>query len=161
MAKKLLPNNSARSYSHSIKIYVFGNTLLKEDNLAVALSKKLKKDFPKIKFIHLDPNEELNEKDVAIMDVASGINKVSVIKNLDQLELGKKISLHDFDVSFFLKLMKKIGAVKKIRIIAIPISYNQKKAYEEVKKIIPTLLLGNEKHSSCKDRKPLLISHIL
>ena len=128
----------ARKLPH--KIYVFGNTLLKKDSLAVELSKKLKKYFPKIDFAHLDPSEEIKEKEIIILDVAEGIKKVSIIKNINQLKQEKRFSLHDFDVGFSLKLMEKIGLIKKIKIIAIPINYNKKKAYEEVKKIIKTKL---------------------
>ena len=127
----------ARKLPH--KIYVFGNTLLKKDSLAVELSKKLKKYFPKIDFAHLDPNEEIKEKEIIILDVADGIKKVSIIKNINQLKQEKRFSLHDFDVGFSLKLMEKIGLIKKIKIIAIPINYNKKKAYEEVKREIKKL----------------------
>ena len=122
------------------KIYVFGNSLLKQDSLALSTAKRLEKEFPKIKFVYLDPNEEIKEKNLLILDVASGIKKVSLIKSLNQLDLGKKISPHDFDLAFSLKLMKKVGLIKKIEIMAIPIGYNQKKAYEEVKKYLQKIL---------------------
>src|SRR3989338_771652 len=89
------------------KIYVFGNSLVKDDRLALAIAEKLQKDFPTIQFIHLDPNEDINEKDIIILDVAEGIDNVTVINDIDQLELGKKFSLHYFDAAFSLKLMKK------------------------------------------------------
>ena len=119
-------------------IYVFGNTLLQKDSLAVEIAKKLKKDFPEINFIHLDPNEEIKEKNITILDVATGIKKATVIKNLEQLDSEKRFSLHDFDLAFSLKLMKKIGMIKKIIIIAVPMMYDKKRAYEEVKKLIST-----------------------
>src|SRR3989344_712349 len=111
------------------KIYVFGNTLIKNDSLAVTITKKLQKDFPKINFVHLDPNEEIKEKNITILDVAEGITKTTVLHDVNQLEHGKKFSLHDFDVAFSLKLMKKADLIKKIKIIAVPMQYSQKKAY--------------------------------
>jgi len=114
------------------KIYVFGNPMVKKDTLAVTVAKRLADDFPEITFIHLDPNEEINEKDVTLLDVAYGIKKVSVIDDLDKLDVGKKVSLHDYDVAFSLKLMKKIGMIKKVNIIAIPINYSLAKACREV-----------------------------
>ena len=113
------------------KIYVFGNPIVAEDSLAVDVAKKLEKELKDIEFIYIDPNEEINDKEIVILDVACGIKKVSLLNDLDQLELGKKVSLHDFDTTFSLKLMKKIGLIKKVTIIAIPINYNRKKAYEE------------------------------
>ena len=116
-----------------LKIYVFGNSILKEDSLAIKTAKKLEKIFPEVNFIYQDPNEEIKEKNLFILDVAQGIKKVSLINDLNKLEFSNRVSLHDFDLTFSLKLMKKIGLVKKINIIAIPINYDEKKAYEEVK----------------------------
>lgn len=118
-------------------IYVLGNPLVSGDSLALKVAKKIEKEFPKIRFIHLDPNEEIREKDITILDIAKGISKVTVINDLNQLELGKIISPHDFDIAFSLKLMKKVGLIKRIRIIAIPMSYSKKMAYEGVKKLFP------------------------
>ena len=106
--------------------------MVKKDSLAVTVAKRLTDDFPEITFIHLDPNEEINDKDITLLDVAYGIKKVSVIDDLDKLEVGKKVSLHDYDVAFSLKLMKKIGMIRKIKIIAIPIGYSLAKACKEV-----------------------------
>ncbi len=103
-----------------------------KDTLAVTVAKRLADDFPEISFIHLDPNEEINDRDITLLDVAYGIKKVSIIEDLDKLSIGKKVSLHDYDVAFSLKLMKKIGMIRKIRIIAIPIGYSEAKAAKEV-----------------------------
>lgn len=119
-----------RSSPH--KVYVFGNPMVAKDTLAVTVAKRLEPDFPGITFIHLDPNEEINEKDLTLLDVAYGIKKVSIITDLDKLSVGKKVSLHDYDVAFSLKLMKKIGMIDKIRIIAIPMGYPLAKACKEV-----------------------------
>jgi len=122
------------------KIYVFGNPLLEEDSLALKIAKKLEKGFPSLSFIHHDPNEEIKEKDLVVLDVALGIKQVTLITNLDQFETEQKVSLHDYDVAFSLKLMKKIGLIKTVKIIAIPMNYSEKKAYEEVKEQIETIL---------------------
>ncbi len=115
------------------KIYVFGNPILNEDTLAIKTAKRLEKAFPKIRFIYQDPNEELRERELIALDVAKGINKVEIIEDLNKLELNKNISLHDFDLAFSLKLMQKVGLIKKVKIIAIPIDYNEEKALKEVK----------------------------
>ena len=114
------------------KIYVFGNPMVEGDSLALKVAKKLEKDVKNIDFMYADPNEEIKEENVVILDVAEGIEKVSVIEDLEKLDVGKKVSLHDFDVAFSLKLMKKVGLIKKISIIAIPMKYNLNKACKEV-----------------------------
>ena len=118
------------------KIYVFGNPAVAQDHLAILVARKLEKDFPTISFVYADPNEEIHEKEMVILDVALGIDKVSLINDLQQLETGKKVSLHDFDLAFSLQLMKKIGLVQKVCIIAIPVGYNKEKAYQEVKRYV-------------------------
>lgn len=131
-AKKLPPKAKSPK-----TIYVLGNPLVRVDSLALEVAKKLEKEFPRIRFIQLDPNEEISGKNITILDTATGITKVTVINDMNQLELGKIISPHDYDIAFSLKLMKKIGMVKKIRIIAIPIGYSKKMAYDEIKRLCP------------------------
>ncbi|MEM5843341.1 MAG: hypothetical protein QXL97_01335, partial [Candidatus Aenigmatarchaeota archaeon] len=97
-----------------MKIYVFGNPLVKKDSLAVKLSKKLKKVFPQIDFEEFDVVEDLKEENLVIMDVAEGIEKVEIIEDLDLLENRKIYSLHDYDLSYELKLLKKIGKIKNV-----------------------------------------------
>ncbi len=115
------------------KIYIFGNPLVEEDTLAVLVGRQLQKRFLDIEFKHIDPTEEeIQEKEIIILDVAQNIEKVTVIENIDQLELGPKVSLHDFDVTFALKLLKKIGSIQRVKIIAIPMNYSLKQAVKEV-----------------------------
>ncbi len=116
----------------SNKIYVFGNPIVAEDSLAIKVAKILEKETKDIQFVCVDPNEEIKGEDITIMDVAQGIKKVSIITDLNKLDAGKKVSLHDFDIAFSLKLMKKIGLIKSVKIIAIPLKYPLKKACKEV-----------------------------
>ncbi|MFH7880670.1 MAG: hypothetical protein QXI09_01535 [Candidatus Aenigmatarchaeota archaeon] len=115
-----------------MKIYVFGNPLVKKDSLAVKLSKKLKKVFPQIDFEEFDVVEDLKEENLVIMDVAEGIEKVEIIEDLDLLENRKIYSLHDYDLSYELKLLKKIGKIKNVKIIAIPFNLNEEEALKQV-----------------------------
>ena len=122
------------------KIYVFGNSLLTEDSLAIRVSDNLKKSFLNVSFIHLDPNEEIKEKNLILLDVAKGIKKVEIITDLDKLILENKYSLHDYDLAFNLKLLKKIGSINSVKIIAIPVNYNLKKAIRECQTIISSTI---------------------
>lgn len=123
-----------------MKIYVFGNPLVKKDSLAVKLSKKLKKVFPQIDFEEFDVVEDLKEENLVIMDVAEGIEKVEIIEDLDLLENRKIYSLHDYDLSYELKLLKKIGKIKNVKIIAIPFNLNEEEALKQVINYIHLIL---------------------
>lgn len=123
-----------------MKVYYFGNSFLKEDSLAIKVCNKLKKHFQNInsnlEFQQIKDTFQLIDldfKNSVIIDVAEGLKEISWLsqKNLVQ---GTISSLHDFDLSFFLKLTK-----KKVKILGIPKDYNEKKALKEVKDILNTL----------------------
>ena len=119
-------------------IYIFGNELLDFDNLPLKLAPKLKKLFPDINFIIQDPNENIKaiNKELVIIDTVKGIKNVAVIYDIEKLETEKIYSMHDFDLAFNLKLLKKIGRLGKLTILGVPPDYSEKKALRELKKII-------------------------
>ena len=100
-----------------MNVYVFGNEYLAEDSLAASVSKHLD-----CHIVRCRSPEELMEADddpITILDVAKGATEPSIIK-LEQLKTRSLMSMHDFDLSFFLNLMKELGQEKHIRIIGIP-----------------------------------------
>lgn len=105
-------------------LLAFGNPYLNEDNLALKIADSILEDrIPELEVIKcLSPEEVLNytDKDFFILDVVKDIDRVMVIDNIDQLKGGGLISLHDFDLGFFLKLMKETGKIEKVKIIGIP-----------------------------------------
>lgn len=116
-----------------MKIYVFGNEDLPEDNLAFEVAHKISNTIEGVNFLKIKPNEDLpftGEPLVIIMDVIQGIDKIQVIEgnNLDKLVLSPRTSVHDFDLAFQLKYLKKIGKLGEIKIIGLPqqgnIDYN-------------------------------------
>lgn len=115
-----------------MKLLVFGNILVEKDNLALKLIPKLSEAFPDIEFKEFDPVEslenEIEDKSLFILDVAEGIGDVMIVDNMDKLELIGKYSMHDFDLAYNLKLLKKIGKLKNIRIIAVPWDMNEDEA---------------------------------
>lgn len=123
-----------------MKIYVFGNPLLEKDNLALKIARRLEKIFPEITFEEFDVVEDLQEENLIIMDVAKGINKVELIENLELLENRKIYSLHDYDLSYELKLLKKIGKIKDVKIIAVPFDMDEDEAFEQAKTQIHLIL---------------------
>lgn len=122
-------------------IFVLGNELLKEDSLPLKIKEKLAKEFPEIKFREFDPTEEFPEKKLVFLDSVLGIKKVSLIKDLNKIDAGKNsCSVHNFDLSLTLKLLKKIGKITEFELIGIPSDLTEKKAFNEVKEIIQTLI---------------------
>ena len=122
------------------KILVFGNPYLEEDNLAVKVANSLALQGLKgFELVHCSKPDELLNYDLneaVILDVAQGIEKVELFNDLGGLEFSVIFSLHDFDLGFFLKLLKETGKIKNVRMIGIPQGYDEKKAVDEVKAIV-------------------------
>ena len=110
-----------------MKVYVFGNPLLKNDSLPLKILPRLKKTLSLINFEIVDPNENFppeKEKDLIILDTVFGIKKPMVL-DLDDPSLSfdrKKtmISPHDYDLLFHLLLLKKLKRINKVIIIGVP-----------------------------------------
>ena len=117
-----------------MRILVFGNALVKKDSIALKLVPQLKKKFKGIEFVEFDSAENLEEEgpELTILDVAEGIEKVTVVNDLEELEARKTYSMHDFDLALTLRILKKMKIIKSVRIIAIPASHKIKKALSEV-----------------------------
>src|SRR5574339_309198 len=98
------------------KILVFGNPLVRRDSIPLKLIDNLRNEFPNIEFKEFDSIEEIqNEGDTLyILDSVEKIKKVMVINDLDKLATDKVYSVHDFDLATNLKILKKIGVMKKI-----------------------------------------------
>ncbi|HIH23049.1 TPA: hypothetical protein HA238_04940 [Candidatus Micrarchaeota archaeon] len=125
-----------------MKILVFGNKLVKKDSLALSVADALAGTLRNrgVEFKEFDTAENLEDEgpNITILDVASGIKKVTVFEESDlgKFEKSPIYSMHDFDLEITLKLLKKIGKIKTVGIIAIPMDYEKKKAMDEVMAII-------------------------
>jgi len=124
-----------------MKILVFGNPLVKQDSIALRMIPYLQKKFPDIEFKEFDAAENLEDegRDLIILDSAEGIGHAVLIESLDLLGSANKYSMHDFDLSLTLKILKKMGAVDSVKLIAIPSNYPLRKALKEAEKIIASL----------------------
>lgn len=109
-------------------IHIFGNLLLDFDNLPLKIAPKLEKFFPEIDFVITDPSENLEPIDgeLIIIDTVEGIKKVVLIDDLEKIQTQEIYSLHDFDLAFNLKLLQKIGKLKKIKIFGVPMNGDEK-----------------------------------
>ncbi len=116
-------------------IYVFGNPLLDFDNAPIKLVPELQKKFPDTNFIIQDPNENTkpsSKGELIIIDTVINTNKVIIINDINKLETNPIYSMHDFDLAFNLKLLKKIGQLKKLTIFGVPPDINKKTALEQL-----------------------------
>ena len=122
------------------KFLVFGNPLVEKDNLALKLIPKLQKHFPNIEFKEFDPTEnlesEIENKTLFVLDVAERIDKVVVLEDINKLETIGKYSMHDFDLAYNLKLLKKIGKLKNVKIIAVPMNMDEDEALDQIQLIL-------------------------
>lgn len=121
--------------------YVAGNLLVREDSVPLKIMGRLQKKFPHHEFKEFDPTEDFpKEESLNILDTVVGPEDVQVIKDVDKIVTGKVYSLHNFDLGFNLKLMKKAGKLKSLRVIGIPAHMDEDRAFREVsKKIISGL----------------------
>lgn len=122
------------------RILVFGNPYLEDDALAPKVARAL--DIRGVEF-HLtaEINDLLEEEYDAVLDVAYGIPRVVILEDLERLQEHRLVSLHDYDVAFFLKLLKAMGRLDTTRIIAIPAGYPEKDAIEETRALIEEQVL--------------------
>ncbi|MBU2052291.1 hypothetical protein KKH13_03765 [Patescibacteria group bacterium] len=104
-----------------MKISVFGNPDLEVDSAALKLIPELKRRYPKAEIVVEDPTEGLKPvRDWVIVDVCQGISKITEFTDLDKFESLRRVSVHDYQVSTELKLLKKLGKIKQLKIIGVP-----------------------------------------
>ncbi|MCX6816043.1 MAG: hypothetical protein NT120_04295 [Candidatus Aenigmarchaeota archaeon] len=121
-------------------VYVSGNPLVREDSIPLRIMPKLQEKFPNIEFRELEPTDNMPEEErLNIIDTIIGIDNVTVVKDIDKIVTGKVYSLHDFDLGFNLKLMKKMGKLKSVSIIGVPPHIDEEKALLGVKKALRNL----------------------
>ena len=123
-------------------IFIFGNQDLPQDNLAFLISKKLE-NLPGVNFKSVDPNGDLpisGNGQINIIDTIMGIDKVTLLteKDLNQLVLSPRTTAHDYDLGFQLKYLTKIGRLKKVNVIGLPM--NGKINYDLIHSILRKLV---------------------
>ncbi|MEM3369749.1 MAG: hypothetical protein QXE90_02760 [Candidatus Micrarchaeia archaeon] len=123
--------------NNRIKIYCFGNPLIENDKMPLEIIPYLQKKFPMIEFIPAESPDEIEEEnEISIIDTVDGVENVRLITEIDEICENRRCSMHDFDLGMTLKIMKKIGKIKKITIFAIPMKCKKRKAIKEIEKLI-------------------------
>ncbi len=118
---------------------IFGNELVKGDDVAVKMIDGLREKFPQHEFIHASVEElPLQNKVLNIIDAVKGINKVEVFteKDLHALKDAPNISMHDFDLALNLKIMINAGIIERVRIIGVPFNRSAQECIDDVCRII-------------------------
>lgn len=113
-----------------MKIYVFGNEDVEIDNQPLKSLPELKKDFPDLTFVEVKPNQDLpidaeaGEDVIYIVDTVDGLPDIKTLDEtaIDKLSCTANSSVHDYDLGFQLKYLKKIGKINKIKILGIPMN---------------------------------------
>lgn len=120
------------------RILVFGNPLVKEDSLPLELLPNLRRTFPEIEFVEFDAAEDLeNEGEgLVIIDTVKGVRKTVLITDVDSIGQSSIYSMHDFDLGITLKLLKKMGLVKSVRIFGVPVGYDKETALKELEGLL-------------------------
>ena len=118
-------------------VFVFGNPLVKEDSIALKVAKELGNKGIEFREIQSLSDLENIPEELTILDCAEGIEKITVLTDLKNLEGKKKVSLHDFDLGTELLLLNKIGRIKKVKLFLIPRNYSLEKAVRELETILP------------------------
>ena len=104
-------------------IHIFGNPDLPFDALPVILLPRLTSALPGHTFRFTDPNEldlPRDGEDFVAIDTVDGLKTVREI-SLDEIEANAmRATTHDFDLSSYLLLVRKLRPKIAIRIIGVP-----------------------------------------
>jgi Ni,Fe-hydrogenase maturation factor len=108
-----------------MNIYVFGNDHVEKDTNAIEVARKLEDTIEGISFVFVKLNEDVpfaNERRVVILDTVEGIQDVALVDRdrIDGLLLSPRGSVHDFDLAFQLRYLKKLNKLGEVTIIGIP-----------------------------------------
>jgi len=108
-----------------MKVYVFGNEYVAEDKRSLEVAGELEDTIGGVSFVLVKLNEDVpfvNERRVVILDTVQGIQDVALIEGdrLDELTLSPRGSVHDFDLAFQLRYLKKLNKLGEVTIIGIP-----------------------------------------
>ncbi len=77
-------------------------------------------------------------QDVCIIDVVKGLSEVRFV-NIDELKTRKTVTSHDFDIAFFLKLIKETGTVFDLKVIGIPEKWKVQAILPKIHYLLKTL----------------------
>ena len=133
-----------------MKISLFGNPDLPEDNMPHRIKASLEARFPDIQFVAEDPNEldlPVTDNDWIIIDSVVGIPRVMWLSVDDIADPKTRVTAHDFDLASFLLFAQKLNKNIGIRILGIPMHYDENKALKETTKLLRNISASPHRQS--------------
>ena len=123
-----------------MRILCFGNPLVEEDSMAKKIADSINIKGVEIVYCN-NADDVLNyvDDEIIIIDVIKNINEVVIFDDIDKIKENTIVTLHDFDLGFFLKVLKSIGRVKKVKIIGVPQEGDEGEIREKTKTFIYNL----------------------
>jgi Ni,Fe-hydrogenase maturation factor len=108
-----------------MRVYVFGNESVAQDKRAIEVARELEGAVDGISFVFVGPNEDVpfvDERRVVILDTVQGIREVTLVEGqeVDGFILAPRGSVHDFDLAFQLRYLKKLDRLGEVSLIGIP-----------------------------------------
>jgi Ni,Fe-hydrogenase maturation factor len=108
-----------------MRVYLFGNEYVAEDKRAIEVARELEGVVDGISFVLVGPNEDVpfvDERRVVILDTMQGIREVTLVEGdkVDGFILAPRGSVHDFDLAFQLRYLKKLDRLGEVSLIGIP-----------------------------------------
>jgi Ni,Fe-hydrogenase maturation factor len=108
-----------------MNVYVFGNEYVAEDKRAIEVARELEGAIEGVSFVFVNPNEDVpfvDQRHAVILDTVEGIQDVALVEGdrIDGLVLSPRGSVHDFDLTFQLRYLKKLNRLGEVIIIGIP-----------------------------------------
>lgn len=108
-----------------MRVYVFGNESVAQDKRAIEVARELEGAVDGISFVFVGPNEDVpfvDERRVVILDTVQGIREVALVEGeeVDGFILAPRGSVHDFDLAFQLRYLKKLNRLGEVSLIGIP-----------------------------------------
>jgi Ni,Fe-hydrogenase maturation factor len=108
-----------------MRVYLFGNEYVAEDKRAIEVARELEGAVDGISFVLVGPNEDVpfvDERRVVILDTVHGIREVTLVEGVevDGFILAPRGSVHDFDLAFQLRYLKKLDRLGEVSLIGIP-----------------------------------------
>ncbi|MGA2286589.1 MAG: hypothetical protein ABSG55_10010 [Dehalococcoidia bacterium] len=120
-------------------VLCFGNRAMPEDSMAVELGLSL--EVPGVTFITSSSPEEMIdylEEDLYLMDVAEGIDKVTLITEPERFLPPPHVTAHDLDPAVFLKVVQKLYGVS-VPVIALPMGIDVDVVREQLLRLLTAL----------------------
>jgi len=123
----------------SMIVLCFGNRAMPEDSMAVELGLSL--EVPGVTFITSSSPEEMIdylEEDLYLMDVAEGVDKVTLITEPERFLPPPHVTAHDLDPAVFLKVVQKLYGVS-VPVIALPMGIDVDVVREQLLRLLTAL----------------------